>query len=85
MRHRRATILNQDMRKRFFAPVAVTTVVIVSLLWMWYNSGQHKLERCVKAQSDHFYSTNEGQELHRRGTDPPHELFVLECNQLGIK
>jgi hypothetical protein len=73
------------MRKRFFAPVAVTTVVIVSLLWMWYNSGQHKLQRCVKAQSDHFYSTSEGQDMHRRGTDPPAELFVLECNELGIK
>jgi hypothetical protein len=73
------------MRKRFFAPVAVVTVVIVSLLWMWYNSGQHKLQRCVKAQSDHFYSTSEGKELHSHGTDPPTELFVLECNQLGIK
>jgi hypothetical protein len=67
-----------------FLPVAVTGVVIVALLWYWYNSGQNKLQRCVKAQQDHFYSTSEGQELHHRGTDPPAELFVLECNQLGI-
>ena len=73
------------MRNRIFAPVAVITVVVVSLLWMWYNSGQHKLDRCVKAQSDHFNSTSEGQDLHRQGTDPPRELFVWECNQLGIK
>jgi hypothetical protein len=73
------------MRKRFFAPVAVITVVVVSLLWMWYNSGQHKLERCVKDQSDHFNSTSAGQELRSHGTEPPRELFVLECNQLGIK
>ena len=65
-------------------PVAVTTVVILSLWLMWYNSGPQKLQRCVKAQSDHFYSTSEGQELHRHGTDPPATLFVLECNQLGI-
>jgi hypothetical protein len=73
------------MRKLFFVPVAVTIVVIVSLWWMWYNSGEHKLQRCVKAQSEHFYSTSEGQDLHRQGMDAPNELFVLECNQLGIK
>lgn len=64
--------------------MVATTVLVVALLWYWYNSGQNKLQRCVKVQSDHFYSTSEGQELHRRGTDPPTELFVLECNQLGI-
>jgi hypothetical protein len=73
------------MRRRAFLPVVVTSVVIVSLVWMWYNSGQHKLQRCVKAQSDHFYSTSEGQELHRHGTDPPQDLFILECHQLGIQ
>ncbi len=72
------------MRRRAFLPIAVTTVVIVSLIYLWYNSGQHKLQRCVKAQQDHFYSTPEGQEMHQRGTDPPADLFVLECNQLGI-
>jgi len=72
------------MRRRVFLPVVVTSVVIVSLLYLWYNSGQHKLQRCVKAQRDHFYSTSEGQELHRHGTDPPEDLFILECNQLGI-
>ncbi|WP_292991616.1 hypothetical protein [Mycobacterium sp.] len=72
-------------RRAAFLPVAVTVVVVVSVVWAWYNSGHKKLERCVKAQSDHFYSTTEGQELHRHGTDPPTELFVLECNQLGIK
>jgi hypothetical protein len=51
---------------------------------LWYNSGQHKLQRCVKAQSDRFYSSSEGQELHRHGTDPPADLFVFECNQMGI-
>jgi hypothetical protein len=65
-------------------PVVVTTVVIVTLWMLWYNSGQHKLQRCVKAQSDHFYSTSEGQELHRHGSDPPADLFALECNQMGI-
>ena len=55
------------------------------LWWAWYNSGEHKLQRCVKAQSDHFYSTPEGREMHSRGTDPPEQLFVLECNQLGIR
>ncbi|WP_343709604.1 hypothetical protein [Mycobacterium sp.] len=72
------------MRRRVFLPVVVTSVVIVSLLYLWYNSGQHKLQRCVKVQHDHFYSTSEGQELHRHGTDPPVDLFILECNQLGI-
>jgi len=72
------------MRRRVFLPVVATTVLVVALLWLWYNSGQNKLQRCVKAQSDHFYSTSEGQELHSHGTDPPTELFVLECNQLGI-
>src|SRR5277367_4292940 len=47
-----------------FLPVVVTSVVIVGLWMLWYNSGQHKLQRCVKAQSDHYYSTSEGQELH---------------------
>lgn len=45
------------MRRRVFLPIVATTVLVVGLLWMWYNSGQHKLERCVKAQQDHFYST----------------------------
>ncbi len=72
------------MRRRVFLPVVATTVLVMALLWLWYNSGQHKLQRCVKAQSDHFYATSEGQDLHRHGTDPPTELFVLECNQLGI-
>jgi len=72
------------MRRRVFLPIVVTSVVIVSLLYLWYNSGQHKLQRCVKAQQDHFYSTSEGQELHWHGTDPPVDLFVLECHQLGI-
>ena len=73
------------MRRRTFLPVVATTVLVLGLLWYWYNSGQHKLERCVKAQQDHFYSTSEGQEMHRHGTDPPDQLFVLECNQLGIR
>ncbi|WP_156751610.1 hypothetical protein [Mycobacterium sp. 1245111.1] len=73
------------MRRRIFLPVVATTVLVLGLLWYWYNSGQNKLQRCVKVQQDHFYSTSEGQELHRHGTDPPTELFVLECNQLGIK
>jgi hypothetical protein len=72
------------MRRRVFRPIVAITVLVVGLLWMWYNSGQHKLQRCVKAQQDHFYSTSEGQELHRHGTDPPVDLFILECNQLGI-
>jgi hypothetical protein len=71
-------------RRVLFLPVAIVIVVILSGLWMWYNNGQHKLERCVKAQSDHFYATPEGKELHSHGTDPPKELFVLECNQLGF-
>ena len=50
------------MRRRIFLPVVATTVLVLGLLWYWYNSGQHKLERCVKAQQDHFYSTTEGQE-----------------------
>lgn len=65
-------------------PVVVTTVAIVVMWMLWYNSGQQKLQRCVKAQSDHFYSTSVGQEMHRHGTDPPAKLFVLECNQMGI-
>jgi hypothetical protein len=73
------------MRKPFFTPVAVTIVVIVSLWYMWYNSGQHKLERCVKERSEQFSSTSEGQDLHRQGVDPPQQLFVLECHELGIK
>jgi len=73
------------MRRRVFRPIVAITVLVVGLLWMWYNSGQHKLQRCVKAQQDHFYSTSEGQELHRHGTDPPVDLFILECNQLGIR
>jgi hypothetical protein len=73
------------MKRRVFLPIAVTAVVVVTLIYLWYNSGQHKLQRCVKAQQDHFYSTSEGQELHRHGTDPPVDLFVLECHQLGIR
>jgi hypothetical protein len=67
-----------------YLPVAVITVVIVSV-WLWYNSGSQKLERCVKAQSDHFYSTSVGQEVHSHGSDPPRDLFVMECNQMGIQ
>ncbi|WIM87911.1 hypothetical protein PT015_24350 [Candidatus Mycobacterium wuenschmannii] len=75
------------MRRRGFAPVAVIAVVVVALLWSLYQHyfGQSKLERCVEAQAKHFYATPEGKELHSHGTDPPRELFVLECNQLGIK
>jgi hypothetical protein len=73
------------MRRRvFFLPIVVVAVVLVSLFYMWHNNGQHKLERCVKAQKDHFYSTPEGKDLHSHGTDPPEGLFVLECNQLGF-
>jgi hypothetical protein len=72
------------MRRTVFLPIVVTAVVVLSLVYMWYNNGQHKLQRCIKAQSDHFYSTPEGQDLHRHGTDPPVELFVIECNQLGF-
>jgi hypothetical protein len=71
-------------RRVFFLPIAVVAVVLLSLFYMYYNNGQHKLERCIKAQKDHFYSTSEGQDLHRQGTDPPEGLFVLECNQMGI-
>jgi hypothetical protein len=67
-----------------FLPVAIVTVVILSF-WLWYNSGQQKLERCVKAQSDQFYSTSVGKEVHSHGSDPPRDLFVMECNQMGIK
>jgi hypothetical protein len=72
------------MRRTVFLPIVVTAVVVLSLAWMYFNNGQHKLQRCVKAQSDHFYATPEGKELHSHGTDPPNELFVLECNQLGF-
>ncbi len=72
------------MRRRIFLPIAVTSVLVLSLVYMWYNNGEHKLQRCVKAQQDHFYSTPEGKELHSHGTDPPTELFIIECNQLGI-
>jgi hypothetical protein len=72
------------MRRRVFLPIAVTSVIVLGVVWMWYNNGQHKLERCVKAQSDHFYSTPEGKDLHSHGTDPPVDLFILECNQLGF-
>jgi hypothetical protein len=52
--------------------------------FLWQNSSQQKLQRCVKAQTDHFLSTSEGQELHKRGSDPPEQLFVLECKQMGV-
>lgn len=73
------------MRRRVvFLPIVVTAVILLSLFYMWHNNGQHKLQRCIQAQKDHFYSTSEGQELHRQGTDPPEGLFVLECNQMGF-
>jgi hypothetical protein len=71
--------------RRTLLPLLVAPLVIVGAYLLWYNSSQQKLDRCVKAQSDHFISTSEGQDLHRRGLDPPESLFVLECNQLGIK
>jgi hypothetical protein len=73
------------MTKRAFVPI-VTIPLIMLMCWLlWYNSSQQKLQRCVKAQSDHFYSTSEGRELHQRGSDPPAALFVIECNQLGYR
>jgi hypothetical protein len=66
-------------------PLLVAPLIIVGAYLLWYNSSQQKLQRCVQAQSDHFNSTSEGQELRRRGSDPPESLFVLECNQLGRK
>jgi hypothetical protein len=71
--------------RRTLLPLLVAPLIIVGAYLWWYNSSEQKLQRCVKAQSDHFISTSEGQELHRRGSDPPERLFVLECNQLGIK
>jgi hypothetical protein len=73
------------MNRRTLVSLLVAPLIIVGAYLLWYNSSQQKLQRCVKAQSDHFISTSEGQELHRRGSDPPESLFILECNQLGIK
>jgi hypothetical protein len=40
---------------------------------------------CVKSESDYYFSTSAGQRLHRHGSGPPASLFVIECNQLGIR
>jgi hypothetical protein len=73
------------MTKRSLILLCVVPLIILACWLFWYNSSQQKLQRCIKAESDHFYSTSEGQELHRRGSDPPASLFVLECKQIGVK
>jgi ABC-type nickel/cobalt efflux system permease component RcnA len=78
-------MMHVDMAKRVFTPVCVLIVIAVGCWLLWYNSSQQRLQRCVKAASDHYYATPEGQELHRRGSDPPVSLFTLECSQLGAK
>ena len=56
-----------DKTKRVVAPACIITLLIVACWLLWYNSPQQKLQRCAQAQSDYFYSTSAGQELHRRG------------------
>ena len=73
------------MTKRALVPIVMIPLVVLIGWLVWNNSNQQKLQRCVDAQSDHFYSTSEGQELHRRGSDPPVTLFLLECNQMGVR
>lgn len=73
------------MSKRAFVPIVMIPLIMLIGWFVWYNSDQQRLQRCVDAQSDHFYSTSEGQDLHRRGSDPPATLFVIECNQMGVR
>jgi hypothetical protein len=74
-----------DKTKRVVAPFCIVTLLTVACWLLWYNSSQQKLQRCAKAQSDYFYSTSSGQELHRHGSDPPPTLFVIECHQMGVR
>jgi hypothetical protein len=73
------------MSKRNLVRILMVALIVLSCWWFWYNSPQQKLQRCIKAESNAFYATSEGQELHRRGSDPPVGLFIVECNQMGIK
>jgi hypothetical protein len=73
------------MTKRNLVRVFVVALIVLASWWFWYNSPQQKLQRCIKAESNAFYASSEGQELHRKGLDPPDGLFVIECNQMGIK
>lgn len=73
------------MTKRNLVRVFVVALIVLASWWFWYNSPQQKLQRCIKAESNAFYASSEGQELHRKGLDPPTGLFVIECNQMGIK
>jgi hypothetical protein len=73
------------MTKRNLMRVLVVALIVVASWWFWYNSAEQKLQRCIKAESNAYYASSEGQELHRKGTDPPVGLFILECNQMGIK
>jgi hypothetical protein len=73
------------MTKRNLVRLLVVALIVLSSWWFWYNSAEQKLQRCIKAESDAFYASSEGQELHRKGTDPPVGLFAFECNQMGIK
>jgi hypothetical protein len=74
-----------DKRNRVVATVCIATLLTIACWLLWYDAPQQKLQRCAKAQSDHFYSTNPDQELHRRGSDPPPELFVTQRHQLGVR
>jgi hypothetical protein len=71
--------------KRLLVPIIMVLPMLLMCWFIWHNSSQQKLRRCVKAQSDHFYSTSEGKELHQHGSDPPVTLFVIECNQMGVR
>jgi hypothetical protein len=73
------------MSKRNVVRLLVVVLIVLSCWWFWYNSSQQKLQRCIKAERDAFYASNEGKELHRQGSDPPDGLFIIECNQMGIK
>jgi hypothetical protein len=73
------------MTKRNLVRVFVVALIVLASWWFWYNSPEQKLQRCIKAESNAFYASNEGQELHRKGLDAPDGLFVIECNQMGIK
>jgi hypothetical protein len=73
------------MTRRNLVRILVVALIVLSGWWFWYNSPQQKLQRCIKAESNAFYASDEGKELHRQGSDPPVGLFIIECNQMGIK
>jgi len=73
------------LSKRNTVRILMVLLIVVACWYWWYNSPQQKLNRCIKAESNAFYATSEGQDLHRKGSDPPRELFIIECNQMGFK